>query len=266
MNASQLQALRNKKSPFELESWEVIGELRENHTFEASGFEVVSREEVQSDDLYDDFGGRHKSEKGVLWHAPQGKKPRTLMDKKELEAIDGKRISMREEELKALIEEAEKRGKQDAFVEAKEGFVMQLANMNDSLAKMIEGLVKQNEMALQELERKAVDLSVHIAKKLIDGAVEINPEYIVQIIREALQLTGSAIIKSVRVSPQDMEFIDVIGIAKQLKEYDGSWNFVSDENVSSGCVVETTAGQIDFQLDKAWERIANSVVEVVRER
>jgi len=54
-----------------------------------------------------------------------------------------------------------------------------------------------------------------------------------------------------------------MGIARMLKEYDGTWLFEADEGIKSGCVVETSAGVVDFQLDQAWERVAGNVVRVI---
>ena len=33
------------------------------------------------------------------------------------------------------------------------------------------------------------------------------------------------------------------------------WTFEPDESIHIGCVVVTAAGEVDFNLDKAWERI-----------
>jgi flagellar biosynthesis/type III secretory pathway protein FliH len=61
-----------------------------------------------------------------------------------------------------------------------------------------------------------------------------------------------------------MEFIEVVGVKKNLRGFDGTWNFESDPTIKSGCVVESSAGEIDFQLDKAWERIQTAVVRAAR--
>ena len=82
--------------------------------------------------------------------------------------------------------------------------------------------------------------------------------------REALKYAGTASIKKVKVSAQDLEFIEVMGLSKKLKEFDGSWAFEADENLKSGCVIETSAGEVDFNLEKSWERIAESVVRIIK--
>jgi flagellar biosynthesis/type III secretory pathway protein FliH len=114
---------------------------------------------------------------------------------------------------------------------------------------------------LQALEASAVKLAVEIGEKIVGHAVEINPEYITNIVRQALGKAGGAAIKTVRVSPQDLEFIQVVGVAKQLKEFDGTWAFEADDTIRAGCVVSTSAGEVDFQIDKAWERMRDAVLK-----
>ena len=89
-------------------------------------------------------------------------------------------------------------------------------------------------------------------------------EYINDVIRAGLERLGSSRPLRIRVSAQDFEFIEVVGIAKSMKEYDGTWAFVADESINAGCIVETSAGEIDFQLDEAWERIKQNVVSIMK--
>jgi flagellar biosynthesis/type III secretory pathway protein FliH len=61
-----------------------------------------------------------------------------------------------------------------------------------------------------------------------------------------------------------MEFIDLIGPKRLLKDYDESWTFEAEPAITAGCIVESSAGQIDFQLDAAWNRIKDNVLKAVR--
>ena len=36
----------------------------------------------------------------------------------------------------------------------------------------------------------------------------------------------------------------------KFQEFDGSWNFEADETIKAGCVLESSAGLIDLQIDK----------------
>ena len=89
----------------------------------------------------------------------------------------------------------------------------------------------------------------------------INPEYITQIVKEAVRSVGGASILRVRVSPEDMEFIKVVGLSEQLGELAKGWAFEADATIKSGCIVDSSAGEADFQLDRAWERIRAGVIK-----
>lgn len=127
---------------------------------------------------------------------------------------------------------------------------------------IIDDMGGQIRQEVEAVERRAVEFAIQVARKLVGTIVEINPEYILQVIQEAVKLTGGATIKAIRVSPQDLEFIKMLSPEKQFKEFDGSWSFQSDDTIRAGCVVETSSGEVECDLDKTWERIKESVTKV----
>jgi len=127
---------------------------------------------------------------------------------------------------------------------------------------IIDDMGAQIHQEIEAVERRAVEFSLQIARKLVGTIVEINPEYILQVIKEAVKLTGGATIKAIKVNPQDLEFLKMVSPDRQFKEFDGSWSFQADETIRAGCIVETSSGEVEFNLDKAWERIKESVTKV----
>ncbi len=127
---------------------------------------------------------------------------------------------------------------------------------------IIDDMGAQIRQEVEAVERRAVEFAIQVARKLVGTIVEINPEYILQVIQEAVKLTGGATIKAIRVSPQDLEFIKMLSPEKQFKEFDGAWSFQADDTIRAGCVVETSSGEVDCDLDKTWERIKESVTKV----
>lgn len=127
---------------------------------------------------------------------------------------------------------------------------------------IIDDMGAQIHQEIEAVERRAVEFSLQVARKLVGTIVEINPEYILQVIKEAVKLTGGATIKAIKVNPQDLEFLKMVSPDRQFKEFDGSWSFQADETIRAGCIVETSSGEVEFNLDKAWERIKESVTKV----
>jgi flagellar biosynthesis/type III secretory pathway protein FliH len=146
--------------------------------------------------------------------------------------------------------------------EAREECDARLRMLSERYNSVIEDMNSQIRESVESVERRAVDFALQVSKKLVGTAVEINPEYVLEVIKEAIKLTGGANIKSIKVSPQDMEFLKMLSPERQFKEFDGSWSFQTDDSIRAGCVVETTAGQVDCDLEKAWDRIREHVVKV----
>ena len=134
--------------------------------------------------------------------------------------------------------------------------------IEERYAALIEDMNVQISEGISGVERRAVELAVHVAKKLVGTIVAINPEYVLEVIKEGVKLTGGATIKAIRVSPQDLEFLKLLTPEKQFKEFDGSWSFQADDTIRAGCIIETSSGEVEFDLDKAWERIKESVTKV----
>jgi flagellar assembly protein FliH len=188
----------------------------------------------------------------------------------DLEAKERERAAKQaEEEQKALeeeharqLEEVRVAARDEALAEARRESEARLKAIEERYASLIDDMGVQIQEGVAGVERRALECAVHIAKKLVGNIVEVNPEYVLGVIREAVKLTGGATIKAIRVSPQDLEFLKMLSPDRQLKEYDGSWSFQADETIHAGCVVETSSGQVEFDLDKAWERIKESVLKV----
>jgi flagellar assembly protein FliH len=125
-----------------------------------------------------------------------------------------------------------------------------------------EDMQAQLDEALHINERKAVELALQIAKRLVGDVVQDRRDYIQQVISEAIKMTAGAEISTIRVSPSDYEFLKLQGYGDTKKFIAGeAISFTSDESIKAGCVLVTSAGEVDFDLDKAWERIRAKVLQ-----
>ncbi|HQH27834.1 MAG TPA: FliH/SctL family protein, partial [Oligoflexia bacterium] len=117
---------------------------------------------------------------------------------------------------------------------------------------------------LAMVEQYALQLAVEISKKILGSAVELRPEYILEIIRSGLHNLGAAKPMKVRVSPQDYEFIEVVGLPADLTPQETGVQYVSDEAIKAGCVIETDFGEVNLELDQMWEQVKNSLYAVCK--
>lgn len=254
-----------RETPYEDSAWEIVGEFDGEQEFAPLEFQVLTSEQIVTDPMFADYGGLPQSDSVRRWHLPGelAYKAPHAEAKAEEEVVDTS-IRIEPEELERRLAEAEARGRQSGYEEAVAQNLERLKMLEERFAVVLEDISKQREQDFTVLEVQAVELAMAVARKIVAHAVEINPEYIIEIVREALTHAGGAKVRKVRVSPEDMEFINVIGLEKRMREYDGSWQFEKDETIKSGCIVETSAGEIEYDLDRAWERVRDNVVKVIR--
>lgn len=249
-----------KEAPYADSSWEVVGELVSNTEFQPLLIESVGVNQMTSDPMFADYGGIPASETSKRWHLPEHLS-KEVAEKEQTQAVEEHFHKFTEEQLQALktqaFEEGRKQGQVQGFEESKQ----QLVIVGQNFSTLLQDLQAQTEAQAKEVEQQALKLALAIANKLVGYAVEVNPEYIVTLINQALGKAGGANILKVRVSPEDFEFIEVVGVAKNIKDYDGSWKFEADASVKSGCILDTGAGEVDFQLDRAMDRIKDAVLK-----
>ena len=242
-------------------SWEVIGEPPGEEIFLPMEVSRVPATSKMIDPMFADYGGLSDAAKVQRWHLPEGEGVESAADNDQEEED---LVKLREEEIEEIKRQAFEAGHKSAM----EGEVVKNAErmmgIEQRLGSMINDLNTQLIEHQKNVEKNAVKFSLDVSKKLLDTAVEINPEYITEIVEEALLNSGTASIRKIRVSPEDMEFISLIGLEKRIKEFDGSWKFEADTTINSGCVIESSAGEIDYQLDLAWARVKDSVMKVIR--
>jgi len=247
-----------KPTGFETAEYEVIGNYTETYAFEPMALPVVGEEKLGFDPMFADFGGARSAGAKVRLHVSEHL--RDPYERPRENAPEEPTCTVKLTDLENLKAEVYEEGRAFGESQATERHTAELQKLNTEFSTVFSDLSAQLKEITGKFEQQALELALNIAKKLLETTVEVNPEYITPIINEAIGQSGSAALKKIRVSPQDLEFIDVAGIRKSLKEFDGTWEFEADESIRSGCVLETSAGEIDYQLDKAWDKIKDKVI------
>jgi len=163
-------------------------------------------------------------------------------------------------EYERRIEEAYVRGVEEGRTSATAEAEAAIQALSESVATMLDDLKVQVAEHARATEEKGAELALVVARKLLGTIAAANKEYILPVIKEALSLAGSAEIRRIRVSPQDYEFLKRVTPQGVPGSDDAAWTFQADESVRMGCVVVTSAGEIDFDLDTAWERIRGQLI------
>lgn len=253
-------------TPWVDENWEIVGEFQEEQFFIPDQFQILGASSLVVDPMFANYGGLPPAAETRI-HAPMGQNGKQRADTRTRGTAkpapeEDDRLRLTPAELEQKLQAAREEGKFEALEESVLRHQEQLERLQVQINAILQDMDKQVKEKVSQIEVQALNLALEISRLLVRDAVEINPEYILPLISEAIEKVGTASISRVRVSPEDMEFINIIGIEKQLKEFDGTWVFEKDETIRSGCIVDTSAGEIDFQLEDAWDRIKNKILSV----
>ena len=112
-------------------------------------------------------------------------------------------------------------------------------------------MTKRVDELTQNWEDTMLQLSVHIAQKIIGEELRLHPDTIISIIREAMKSTRTG--KRLSIQVNDAEAVYVRSRAEQLKQFLGSIGeieIVPSAGVTpGGCVIESELGIIDARLE-----------------
>lgn len=106
----------------------------------------------------------------------------------------------------------------------------------------------------ETIAHEVMDLALQLAKGMLRNALEIRPELVIPVVREAIEylpvLQQPALLI---VNPADAELIRN-GIGEELDK--GGWRVVEDAQVSrGGCRIDTASNQIDATTEARWKRL-----------
>jgi flagellar biosynthesis/type III secretory pathway protein FliH len=253
-----------RPTPYEDSSWRIVGEFLNQDFFEPMQFRTASADGDQVDKMFSDYGGRLGAQEGdTRPHVPMGAGvPAERRRSRAPEVSPEEEAARQQQVIEQAVEEARESAREEGRQAAQAEFDEKMRALEERYGEVLRDIGNQLNESLEGIEQQAVSLAVAISEKLVGTIVDVNPEYILEIVREALKLTGGSSIKTVRVSPQDLEFFNMVKLSKEFKQYDGSWSFQADDTVKAGCIVESSSGQVDYDISRAWQRIADQVVKV----
>ena len=110
----------------------------------------------------------------------------------------------------------------------------------------------------ETIAAEVLDLALHLAKSMLRQALEIKPELLIPVVREAIGylpvLQQPAVLM---LHPADVALVRE-AIGEELDK--GGWRVVQDATLArGGCKVDTATNQIDAQLATRWERLSHAL-------
>ncbi|MFC0135037.1 flagellar assembly protein FliH [Massilia eurypsychrophila] len=112
--------------------------------------------------------------------------------------------------------------------------------------------------AAETIAADVLDLALHLAKGMLRSALEIKPELVIPVVREAIEYLPVVQQPAVlMLNPADMPIVRE-AIGEELDK--GGWRVVQDASIArGGCKVDTATNQIDAQLATRWERMTHAL-------
>ncbi|MCC6933484.1 MAG: hypothetical protein IT292_09550 [Deltaproteobacteria bacterium] len=245
--------LRNYTKPvYKQTSWERLSNDNSSAGFQLLDIEILESGAYAEDQMFESF---------------DSKKERKNPYKKEEEKVEVD-PAIEQAKIKAQLEERYNQGKAEGLEQGKQEeqarHQQQIQEIKDQLAALTTGVAQQMAAFYAQVEKESAKLALQISRKILATTAQVKPDYIIEVIRLALQSLGAAKPLSIRVSRDDYEFIKVIGLPVELTAEELGIEYLADDMVKSGCIVNTDFGEVDLQLDVMWEQVAEQLAEVYR--
>lgn len=238
-------------SRYQETKWEVISNNQDQRDFQMLELEVISSRPYQEDPVFESFDPQDPKRQ-----MPQpGESEAPVIDP---EVEQAKIAAQLEEQFNAGKAAGIEQGRQ----EVEERFQQQLQELKDKNQQLHVELNQQLAKFYATVEKEAVGLSLQVAKKILVTTAQFKPDYIVDVIRLALQSLGAAKPVKIRMSRDDLEFVQVIGLPVELSAEELGIEYVADDMIKTGCIVDTDFGEVDLQLDMMWEQVAGQLTEI----
>ncbi len=141
-----------------------------------------------------------------------------------------------------------------------------LAGAIEALAGAAAALADERRRVSDACEREAVDLGLRIAEQALSGALDVQPERVVDVVRGALRRLVERDRVTVLVHPDDLDLVRdaAPGLVAELGGIEHLEVQAERRVARGGAVVHTPEGEVDATLDTKLERAREVVGDVLR--
>lgn len=181
-------------------------------------------------------------------------------------------IEAKEQEQQIAVEEAYQAGIEEGRrvqeEVARSEFEQELQALNQqadtTIMELIQRDLMERENYFHSMTEEMLRVCYAIAEKVVNRAIELDPEIIKGVIRRALFYVADKKGVEIRVSPEDRDRVEELVTTFQSEgERFVSVTVTADSTIQpGGCVIETAAGVVDAQIDRQLQEIEQEVTRV----
>lgn len=170
-------------------------------------------------------------------------------------------------EADAIRMRAQQRGFQQGLAEGRQQGEAAVQSATLALRQALDEILMQREQMTDALTHDAVELALDLAAKVVHGALDVQPQRVIDVVRDALRPIADRRRITVLVDPEDIEI--VTGEIESLRAQAGGIELCevqADRRVGrGGAIVRTSEGEVDAcvqaQLQRAREIVAAELGE-----
>ncbi len=162
--------------------------------------------------------------------------------------------AIKEEARLAGYEEGHAAGYADAHAAGKVEQARELAHLQAVAERFGAALSAADEIIANDV----LELALHLAKGMLKNALEVKPELLIPVVREAIEYLPALHQPALLVlNPLDAQLVRD-GLGDELEK--GGWRVVEDAAIArGGCKVDTATNQIDAQAQARWARLTSAL-------
>lgn len=175
-------------------------------------------------------------------------------------------VARAEAEAERIRNEARQQGYAEGMVAGRSELRALAEPVVESLSSAVEELRALQEEAVAMVERDAVILAMEIAEKVVAGAIAVEPERVLDVVKGALRAIVERERIVIQVNPEDLAIM-----REGLDELAGSLGGIEHVEVQEerrvdrgGAVVRTSVGEIDARIATKLDRARAAVEEELR--
>jgi flagellar assembly protein FliH len=167
-----------------------------------------------------------------------------------------------EEEVAAIREQARREGYEDGHA-AGHADALALGKIESAQAlEHLQALTGAFGTAVQQADQlianDVLELALQLAKGMLKTALQVKPELVLPIVREAIEYLPVLQQPALLVLHPDDAAVVREGIGEELDK--GGWRVIEDASVGrGGCKVDTASNQIDAQAASRWQRLSHAL-------
>ena len=175
-------------------------------------------------------------------------------------------VAAAEAEAARIREQAHEQGFHEGFAAGREEARIQLEPVAHAMAETVQRLEQLEAEAADRVEPHAVELAMRVAEKVVAGAIEVQPERLLDVVRGALRTIVERERIVVLVHPSDLDLMRE-GVAGLTGSLGGMEHIEVQEERRvrrGGAIVRTAYGEVDARLDTKLERARTAVEDGLR--